>query len=811
MAYSYVRYSGNGSTTNYTFSFPTISTDHIKVRVNGTLVTNWSFLSASTIQFATAPASGAVIEIRRETPKDSTIVNFTDGSVLLERDLDLLATWQLYLGQETEDDLEDTIRVDSQGRFDALNKRIINVADPVNAQDAVTKTWAETGMSSQLSQATSQATAAAGSATAAAGSASAAATSASNASTSASNAASSATGASNSATAAAGSATAAANSATAAGTSATNANSSAVAAASSATAASGSATAAASSATSAAASYDSFDDRYLGAKSAAPSTDNDGQALITGTIYWDTPSSQMFTWNGTAWRPTFLIGNTVRSVVTATAGQTVVATPTYLIGSNTLQVFVNGVKVLLSTDYTETTQNSITFAAGLTIGDEVEMIAQQAFAVDELRSDLASDSTVKGSSLVTFKQAGTGAVPRTSQAKMREVVSVKDFGAVGDYNPATSSGTSDFVAFDNALAATQGPINVPPGNFMNGGTGGAARAYTGDGVVYAGTGTNLNNKFQRIGNIGGNPTKNHFSIACIPRCTAGVFSLLDDATHTPMNVSSVTQPDAFTIRVNYIRTASKINSFVVGPDDALAPYGVVCGGDVGTAYANITTAAPFTGQISKSAGTPSLSLNALWAGGIAGGNISISASDASICRIQHPSSLVNDPPVVSLLEPTLGLFPIISFYSDSVIDVQMLGDAAGYVSYNGSSWAQALSDNLTAPTLTWTGSNTLRVDHGVAGSVNRVPLLTGHGGTYIPHVVNIGDTFFEVAFYDYAGTKITTQNTSMTFWYRRFLHVPCTWPNGMDVVVQRGLIKVPSALYSGVAGNNFWVMGDMEL
>ena len=36
------------------------------------------------------------------------------------------------------------------------------------------------------------------------------------------------------------------------------------------------------------------------------------------------------------------------------------------------------------------------------------------------------------SSLVTFIQAGAGAVQRTAQAKMRETVSVKDFGAVGD-------------------------------------------------------------------------------------------------------------------------------------------------------------------------------------------------------------------------------------------------------------------------------------------------------------------------------------------------------------------------------------------
>jgi hypothetical protein len=36
------------------------------------------------------------------------------------------------------------------------------------------------------------------------------------------------------------------------------------------------------------------------------------------------------------------------------------------------------------------------------------------------------------SSLVTFVQAGLGAVVRTAQAKMRDIVSVKDFGAVGD-------------------------------------------------------------------------------------------------------------------------------------------------------------------------------------------------------------------------------------------------------------------------------------------------------------------------------------------------------------------------------------------
>jgi hypothetical protein len=65
--------------------------------------------------------------------------------------------------------------------------------------------------------------------------------------------------------------------------------------------ASTSATAASSSATAAAASYDSFDDRYLGAKTSDPSADNDGNTLLTGAIYWNTASSVMKVWSGTAW------------------------------------------------------------------------------------------------------------------------------------------------------------------------------------------------------------------------------------------------------------------------------------------------------------------------------------------------------------------------------------------------------------------------------------------------------------------------------------------------------------------------------
>jgi len=84
-------------------------------------------------------------------------------------------------------------------------------------------------------------------------------------------------------------------------TSASEAAASATAAASSATGAASSASAAATSATNAASSFDSFDDRYLGAKSSAPSVDNDGDALVAGALYWNTSSDQMFVREGSSW------------------------------------------------------------------------------------------------------------------------------------------------------------------------------------------------------------------------------------------------------------------------------------------------------------------------------------------------------------------------------------------------------------------------------------------------------------------------------------------------------------------------------
>lgn len=57
------------------------------------------------------------------------------------------------------------------------------------------------------------------------------------------------------------------------------------------------------------AAYDQFDDRYLGAKSADPTLDNDGNALIAGALYFNTVEGYMKVYTGTLWVDAYAAGN----------------------------------------------------------------------------------------------------------------------------------------------------------------------------------------------------------------------------------------------------------------------------------------------------------------------------------------------------------------------------------------------------------------------------------------------------------------------------------------------------------------------
>jgi len=88
----------------------------------------------------------------------------------------------------------------------------------------------------------------------------------------------------------------------------------------------------------------------------------------------------------------YLIGNTpgisalVKQSQTATAGQTVVTlTSPYIVGNNTLFVFINGIKQKITTAYTETSTTSITLTSPLLAGDIIDTIEYELNGTASLR------------------------------------------------------------------------------------------------------------------------------------------------------------------------------------------------------------------------------------------------------------------------------------------------------------------------------------------------------------------------------------------------------------------------------------------
>lgn len=140
--YAQVTYTGNGSTTDYSITFDFIDSSHVKAFLDGTETSAFT-ISSSTLSFTTAPSSGATIRIERQTPIDERLVDFTDGSVLTESDLDKSANQNFYVAQEVKDDQENNLQIDTDDKYNASSKVIKNVANPTNDQDAVTKHYLE--------------------------------------------------------------------------------------------------------------------------------------------------------------------------------------------------------------------------------------------------------------------------------------------------------------------------------------------------------------------------------------------------------------------------------------------------------------------------------------------------------------------------------------------------------------------------------------------------------------------------------------------------------------------------------------------
>lgn len=149
MANSYAGYTGNGSNRNFAVPFPYISQSHVTVKVNGVSVT-FAWLNPSLIQTTVAPAGSTMVVVKRTTPT-APLVDYEDGSTLVETDLDTSALQAQYIGEELQDVALGMSFTNLQ--YDAITRRITNVGNPTAAQDAATKNYCDSVIAAAASAA----------------------------------------------------------------------------------------------------------------------------------------------------------------------------------------------------------------------------------------------------------------------------------------------------------------------------------------------------------------------------------------------------------------------------------------------------------------------------------------------------------------------------------------------------------------------------------------------------------------------------------------------------------------------------------
>ena len=132
-------YTGNNSTTTYSFTFPYLKTSDIKASLDGVATTAFTLPTATTLQFNTAPTTGALIKIFRETTVDELTATFYAGSAIKSEDLNENFTQNLYVTQEVNQRYLPTTGGTFTGNINLGNNRITDVGNPVNANDAVNK------------------------------------------------------------------------------------------------------------------------------------------------------------------------------------------------------------------------------------------------------------------------------------------------------------------------------------------------------------------------------------------------------------------------------------------------------------------------------------------------------------------------------------------------------------------------------------------------------------------------------------------------------------------------------------------------
>lgn len=150
-----ITYTGTGSQKIFDIPFDYLRTSFVKTSVDDVELAygeDYVIINRQ-MEFTVAPISGSHVVIYRETTTDR-LVSWADASVLKASDMTINQVQQLHILEEQQDWTKtNSIVMEGTVGWNARFHRIINVGDPVEPQDAVTKQYVEdvkTGFISEM-------------------------------------------------------------------------------------------------------------------------------------------------------------------------------------------------------------------------------------------------------------------------------------------------------------------------------------------------------------------------------------------------------------------------------------------------------------------------------------------------------------------------------------------------------------------------------------------------------------------------------------------------------------------------------------